>query len=364
MPVYNEEKFVFQAIESILNQTFSNFEFIIIDDNSLDQSRKIITSFNDSRIRFFSNKKNLGITETLNIGIKKVRGQYIARMDADDIALPERLFKQYKFLRKNPHYALVGSRAKCISQFSNMPTSREPLIFFEDEQIKFWSLFYSPFIHPSILIKSKVIKEYNYDENYSISQDYHLWVRILQKYKGTNLNEVLVHHRVHPFKTSVIRKTEQLHFIKKILLLNFRLYNIEIKKSELTIHLWISNSYNHKPLSKEQLEKIENWLIKLCPLLQINSKINLSNNQIEKNISLIWYYTILKAKDGGLSTFNFFRKSSITEKLPSKNKKLLLVFFYIIVKYKPINLLFTFLKNILKSMKFHDYSQRDKSNWE
>ncbi|SVC41049.1 uncharacterized protein METZ01_LOCUS293903, partial [marine metagenome] len=101
MPVYNGAKYLNEAIDSILNQTFQNFEFIIIDDGSTDDSVKIIKSYDDNRIRLVENRNNLGQSETLNKGLSLTRGKYIARMDQDDISMPERLKKQFEFMENN-----------------------------------------------------------------------------------------------------------------------------------------------------------------------------------------------------------------------------------------------------------------------
>lgn len=109
MPVYNSEKYLNEAIESILNQTFVDFEFIIINDASNDNSENIIESYQDSRIKYFKNEKNLGVAKTLNKGLKLAQGKYIARMDSDDISLPERLYKQFKFMEVYNDIDVCGS---------------------------------------------------------------------------------------------------------------------------------------------------------------------------------------------------------------------------------------------------------------
>ena len=114
MPVFNSERYLKTAIESILNQTFQDFELIIVDDGSTDASENIIRSFESEKIFSYKNAGNIGLIATLNRGIDLCRGKYIARMDADDVSLPTRLEKQFNFLKKNPEYALVGSNAERI----------------------------------------------------------------------------------------------------------------------------------------------------------------------------------------------------------------------------------------------------------
>ncbi|MDD4353774.1 MAG: glycosyltransferase family A protein, partial [Candidatus Nanoarchaeia archaeon] len=116
MSAYNTERYIAEAIESILNQTFKDFEFIIIDDGSTDDSLKIIKRYvkKDRRIKLIHNKKNIGLTKSLNKGLKIAKGQYIARMDADDISLPQRFQIQYDFLEKNKDIFLIGTTAFLI----------------------------------------------------------------------------------------------------------------------------------------------------------------------------------------------------------------------------------------------------------
>ena len=116
MPVYNAERFLREAIDSILGQSFKHFEFLIIDDGSTDASADIIASYRDSRIRFVRNRTNLGITPTLNKGIALASCELIARMDADDISHPQRLQKQFGYMKRNPECALLSSWARVISE--------------------------------------------------------------------------------------------------------------------------------------------------------------------------------------------------------------------------------------------------------
>ena len=115
MANYNNQRYLKQSIESILNQTYKNFDFLIIDDHSSDDSIKIIKSYSDKRIKLIKNHKNLGLTRSLNIGLKNINTEYIARMDADDISFPRRLKNQYDFLEKNTDVGILGS--SCVNIF-------------------------------------------------------------------------------------------------------------------------------------------------------------------------------------------------------------------------------------------------------
>ncbi|MFA5359793.1 MAG: glycosyltransferase [Patescibacteria group bacterium] len=197
MPVYNGEAYLKQAIDSIIGQTYVNFEYIIINDCSTDKSKEIIQSYSDSRIIYSENEKNLGVAKTLNIGIKKSNGDYIARMDADDISLPTRLEKQANFLENNKNVGIVGTNAKIID------TNGKFINFYirpiGHRAIKWTALFSSPLIHPSVMSRSIILKKFNYQKNFINCEDYELWSRLLftSDVIFANLNEFLIHYRVH-----------------------------------------------------------------------------------------------------------------------------------------------------------------------
>jgi glycosyltransferase involved in cell wall biosynthesis len=210
MPVYNGEKYLKEAIESILLQTFIDFEFLIIDDGSNDKSSKIIEVYakTDPRIRFLSNSSNLGLINTLNKGIVEAKANYIARMDADDIALPNRFEKQIQFLHKNSEISVLGTNMILINENSDfvrkISLPSEPLL------IK-WSLyFFCPLAHPTIMCRRSMLLEiagYNHDFKYT--EDYELWLRASEKYKFYNLSEALLYYRSHSSSVSNSFQKEQ-----------------------------------------------------------------------------------------------------------------------------------------------------------
>ena len=178
MPVYNGEQFVAKAVESILNQTFKDFEFIIIDNKSTDNSVKIIKSFNDSRITLIQNEQNFGIATSLNKGIKHSRGQYIARMDADDISYPNRLDEQVSFLEKNPGVSVLGTYASLLNENGKIWESIKPPTV---PTLRDW-LWGSKVIHASVMMKKQdVLHVGGYDPKTYRVEDYDLWLRMIIK---------------------------------------------------------------------------------------------------------------------------------------------------------------------------------------
>ena len=201
MCVYNGEEYLREAVESILNQTFSDIEFIIVDDGSTDNTETILDSFDDPRILRSRNNENIGLTRSLNKGLAMARGEYIARMDADDISLPERLAAQVAFLDEHPEIGVLGSAVQVIDARGSLirvlryPTTHE---FF------LWSLcFYSPIAHPTVVFRRTAVEHVGgYDDALLAGQDRDLWQRLSTAARFANLPEVYLLYRVHPGRIS------------------------------------------------------------------------------------------------------------------------------------------------------------------
>lgn len=237
MPTYNAETYVREAIESILNQTFADFEFLILDGGSKDKTIEIIESYNDDRIKIY---KNCGtIPQSLNKGIKEATGEYIARMDADDISLPNRLKKQLNVLQKNKDIAILGTKAQIlhnnhlIDNFFNAAFyNKKPKIF--DIGI-IDTLNTCVLCHPTVMFKKSLIYKHKlyYNENIKASEDQELWCKAILIVRICNLNEVLLQYRLHQNNASTVKKQGQntAYQIKKKLLNKLLPYNSSILKN-------------------------------------------------------------------------------------------------------------------------------------
>ncbi len=207
MSVYNAEKFVEHAVRSIINQTFKEFEFIVIDDGSTDQTHRILAQFDKKVVKVYS-QENRGVTASLNRGLLLAKGKYIARMDADDIALPERLQKQVGFLESHSEIGIVGSAVQVINDSGRKwgvqtfaPT---------DIGIRWVSLVKNPFVHPSVMFRKNLLDEYNLEYRPSShAEDYDLWVRLLKFTKGSNIEQPLLLYRVHKSNISKLHRNVQ-----------------------------------------------------------------------------------------------------------------------------------------------------------
>lgn len=203
MAVYNGEAYLQEALDSILNQTFGNFEFIVVDDGSTDGSGAILAACSDPRLKVIRNDRNTGLSASLNRGLREAAGKYIVRLDADDLAEPERIARQVAWLDAHPDVALVGSwyhevdEAGSITGVIDLPC--------EHIEILWALLFYTPFGHSALAFRrEKVLSEVGYyDESLSHSMDHDLCFRIATRLKVANLPETLVRCRQHPQSISV-----------------------------------------------------------------------------------------------------------------------------------------------------------------
>ena len=208
MSVYNGEKYLNEAIDSILGQTFKDFEFLIVNDGSTDKTGDILKSYDDPRIKIINNEKNIGLTKSLNKGLKLARGEYIARQDADDISMPERLEKEVEFLEQNKNVGLVGTdylfineKGKVVHIVKCLNGSRE---------LKAKLLKGNQFGHGSVMLRRECIDRVGtYREEFKFAQDYDFCLRIAEMYDVANISEPLYKWRISIESISVNKKIEQ-----------------------------------------------------------------------------------------------------------------------------------------------------------
>ncbi|MBW1740690.1 MAG: glycosyltransferase [Deltaproteobacteria bacterium] len=242
MPVYNGECFLCQAIQSILNQTFTDFTFLIIDDGSQDRSSEIIASFRDQRIEYIQNGENLGQTKTLNKGLGLINTKYVVRIDQDDISAPDRLECQVRYLESNADVAIVGSWFHVINDANNIlfdfcpPTSQRDIVN--------CFLTYNPFAHSSLCMRTEVVKAYGgYPEDYKYGQDFALLIKIARHNKIAILDKPLVSIRWHDQQTihsisSQLQKSREMIWSTRSALKSFEYDAVHTLRGYLTILLY------------------------------------------------------------------------------------------------------------------------------
>lgn len=237
MPVYNGEKFVRQSIDSILDQSFSGFEFIILDDGSTDKSLSILRRYEaqDHRIRLIS-RVNKGLVASLNEMLNLARGAYIVRMDADDISMSKRIEKQLSFMVDNPSVDICGSYIRVFGGFPY--TQKFPI---SSEAIKAGLLFYTPLAHPALMIKASFFKDKKYDEAYQKAEDLQLWASSIRSYECHNIPETLLHYRCHKNQISKVYDTHQANLSAEIREALFNELGFSLTNTELQLHKEIAN---------------------------------------------------------------------------------------------------------------------------
>jgi len=306
MPVYNAGRFLREAIDSILAQTFTDFEFLIIDDGSTDGSQSIIRSYDDSRIKFVQNENNLGVAATLNRGLDLAWGEHIARMDADDISLPRRLEKQIRFMEDKPE---VGVSGTWIRLFGDQPrvVDRCPV---GASVVKAYLLFDNPMSHPSVIMRHEVMKKFNlhYDPAFSRTEDYDLWSRASQYFSMDNLPEPLVKFRFHNQSITSTTEKEMKEQTKKILQRELNKLDISSTEEELEFHHLVGRG--RRFISRQDMDRAESWLQKLQIM---NSEASLYDEKaLSKAIGMIWFRVCSNSTPMGTWIWGKYRKSVLS----------------------------------------------------
>lgn len=307
MPVYNAEKYVKQAIQSILDQSYTHFELHIINDGSTDGSLDIIKSFTDERIHLVENGANLGLIATLNKGFDLSHGKYIARMDADDVAMPNRLKKQVEFLDVNPEVGVYGSAYTDLKQGELGDTT----VFLEDhDSLKTILFFNSCMAHPTVMIRSEVLKnnELYYNAEFKHAEDYEFWVRLIEKTKFSNSRKSLLQYRIHDKQISHTEKAAQLIVAAHVRLFMIEKLGIKPTENELRIH----NAIGDKIVLKgfENIQYTEQWILKL---VEANSKIHVVKEIPFNSYLALVFQDVCANSSVGFKAYRFYNRSVLAQ---------------------------------------------------
>lgn len=321
MPAYNCEDTIKESIDSILLQSYDNFELIIINDGSIDNTLDVINSYNDDRIIVINNKVNQTIVPCLNKGLKNSKGKYIIRMDSDDICVETRFEKQVLFMEKNTDIGVCGSWAKKIN-YKNENVGN--MIYnSENDVIKFKMLHECHLLHPSIIIRKSVLSQNNlsYNPKHYKSEDYDLFTRLIDHTKFSNIKEYLLKYRVT--KTSLKRETsnELDEYYYKIKINIFRKIGIELKKDQIDLYTSICNQnfLSEKKLFLEAVKLLEN-------ILNANKKSNyFPKSNFNNYLQTIFTSLCRNYKSTNLLVVKTFYKANIYYPLHKKFKILIIL---------------------------------------
>lgn len=259
MPVYNGERYLRDAMDSILGQTFTDFQFLIINDGSIDNSVNIIKSYNDKRISLIHNERNLGLVTSLNNGFALAQGEFIARMDSDDICRPDRLMLQVAFMDANPLVGVCGSWV----HFFRKDKDKVWKLPAKSEEIRCWQFHTVGVAHPSVMIRRQLFIEHGlgYDPNYSYIEDFELWGRAIQNMLFANIQKVLLEYRISPGQICALNRAEQLAAMAPLRLKRVRELGIDPTPDQQQLHEMIMNG--ELPAESVQLDRAEKWLMHL-----------------------------------------------------------------------------------------------------
>lgn len=321
MPVYKGEEYIAEAIKSILNQTYDNFELIIINDCSPDRCGEIISKFKDERIVVIKNEENIGLVSSLNKGIRIATGEYIARMDQDDISLPRRLETQVQYMESNPDIGICGANVKTIGKIKGYVNKK----FVHAEENKAILLFHVPFTHPVVMMRKKIIEENNlfYDKNFEYCEDYELWARSSIVTKLSNIDKVLMLYRIHETNMSQVFHTAQ---SGKADLLRRNLIEtnlgIKVNDEDLLVH-----RATKSPEPNSVIPFLTNKEIWFQKLIMQNNKLKYYQEPYFSNIISIQWLAACYANINHFSTWKIFWKSDLSKKIPPREWRQILKFF-------------------------------------
>ncbi len=230
MAVFNGEQFIKESIKSILSQSYERFEFIIINDGSTDKTVTMIGRIQDPRIKLINNSENLGLTKSLNIGLEHAKGEYIARIDADDTAHQDRLAVQANYLDTHPNVVLIGTNVRVINQEGHVDTDLEFDRPSTDTSVKWMLLFGNPFVHSSVMFRRKEIWNDlgGYNTAYRYNQDFEMWSRVLRGNSAVNVKDILTDFRSNPSSITRQRGKRNARLWEKTLR-----ENIDVQRSNL-----------------------------------------------------------------------------------------------------------------------------------
>jgi glycosyltransferase involved in cell wall biosynthesis len=284
--VFNCEEYIFSAMDSILKQTYCDFELIVINDASNDGTMEVVNSIVDSRIKIINLEINCGIVTALNKGLEVSRGEFIARMDADDISLPTRLATQVQYLDAHPQVGLIGCWIKGFGENIDSFIHRYPLL---DEEIKCRLLFENSFAHSTILFRKSIldVNGLKYDTNFQYVEDWNLWSQLSRYTKFSNIPTPLVEYRI----AEKGKKYREFQHSQKEKLISKNLFTANFPYREIDI--------DRPSVDRGSLKKLASYL---CELREANAESHAFKPHIfERQLSWIWVRSCM-----GLGKIGFF----------------------------------------------------------
>ncbi len=296
-----------EAIESILEQSFTDFEFLAIDDASTDGSTRILQDVSDPRFKLIVNKKHLGLSRSLNKGISKVKGKYIARMDHDDVSLADRLAKQVAYLEEHSQVDVLGTWAKTLG-LSPEQTWRYPA---KDADIRAEMIFSSVLVHSSVMLRRSTFQNYKlrYDPNSQIAQYYEFLTRIAARVRFANLEEVLLRYRIHKLQVGKRRGDQQQAVAAKVRVRELIMLDVHPRRKERELHNAIRRW--EIPTTRTGFMQMERWFLILSNANQREQRY--SHPSFRRTLDRRWWAACRNALSLGSKSWELYRESPVAD---------------------------------------------------
>lgn len=313
MAAYNAAAYLRAAIESVLRQSFGDFEFIIVDDGSTDATAEIVASYDDRRILVLRNPENLGLIASLNRGLSQARGEFIARMDADDESLAQRFEKQLRFLDEHPDVGLCGTAFDTMGDRSE----RWPVVH-EPARLKCQLLFDTGISHPTVMFRRELMLRHGlyYDPAYRHAEDYELWARFAEVTEIANVPAVLLKYRLHPQSISHTNRDYQRQLSDGIRRRMLDRLGVSADEREMRIHTTLMRGAPHT-LALD-VDEAEAWLVRM---LRANRGSRYCDQAALSSLLYELWFKLCRAQRGRLRSAGLrFVRSPVAQQLPVPNR--------------------------------------------
>lgn len=317
LPAHNASSFIAEAIQSVLKQTEKQFELIVIDDCSCDQTGDIVNAISDDRIKVIRNTENLGVAHSLNKGLQKARGEFIARMDADDICAPRRLEIQLRYLREHPEVGALGSWVRYFGQ--QIPTvERTPV---GPEHVKAHLLFANPIFHPTVMFRKERFLHNNllYDNAFNRTEDFDLWSRAADHFPLDNIAKPLLRFRWHSENVSHIKASSMKRQSLTIVSRQLKKIGLNCTPAQLDFHYQVAKGERQQ--TRRGLCEAEKWLQFLSSRNHLQR--HFQHEALQQVAGNIFFRVCLNSSQLGFFSWKMYAQSTLSQGLQQPVNELL-----------------------------------------
>ena len=339
MPMHNAERYLREAIDSVLAQTYTDFEFLIIDDASTDSSCDIVQSYNDNRICLLRSDNRLRFSRALNKGLDVAKGEYIARMDADDICHPKRFSVQVHFLDQHPSIGICGTWAKTFGA-GVRHILRKPCGY---NNIRATTLFETPFAHPTVMMRKQKFNEFNlrYNDDFYPTEDFELWSRAVKCFPCENIDKVLLYYRIHEQSMTGSEWTDMDSKARVVVERELRDLLHNVNEDTVCFHRNIGRGLSYQCRTWSELERAEKWFL---GLIEANSSVQkYETGALLRVIGAAWYRVCFNSAPLGVWVlFKYWNSMLRKTSLPGERNYLFLCLS--VIKHKFISVAVNYSK--------------------